>query len=563
MAKASKFHNLTIGKRLGLGFAVLVMIIFIMGFMGLYGFSRMSSNINHLAQESIPILLALSSLNYQRMIIRADTLEVLLSQYQDDPGDSIRPIIRNRQETWKMVEANWEELLRFSLSSQEERKLLEKLKGEYQAWRDIYVDLDGTMEQLSYPIDPQQQKVLYGNYVQLVQEMIPISDTMGYTFEEITAINRQNTKERVEGDIAQGSIINRVTIFSLVLGVISAVLFAFFITHSVKIPILHGRNLLKEISQGDLTKGIPPSLLLRGDEIGDLGRAMGLMVENLTQQISAIIEVSSNLSSFSREIATSVTQITSGAQETASSLVETTTTIEEVKQTADSTNLMAREVADNSKQGLQVAHAGHQSMEDLTKGMELISEQMTSIANTIMELSQQSQAIGEIISSVDDIAEQSNLLAVNASVEAAKAGEQGKGFTVVAQEIKNLAQQSKQATKQVRGILNDIQRATGAAVMATEEGSKAVDKGVKETKETRETIQALNKRFGETVQSAAQIAAANREQLMGMDQVVEAMEIIKEASNQNVESMKQLELTSTTLQEMGQKLTGLIEQYKL
>src|SRR4028119_1286641 len=107
--------------------------------------------------------------------------------------------------------------------------------------------------------------------------------------------------------------------------------------------------------------------------------------------------------------------------------------------------------------------------------MQRIREQMEAIGESMMRLSEQSQAIGAIIATVDDLAQQSNLLAVNAAIEAAKAGEQGKGFAVVAQEVKSLADQSKQATTQVRTILNDIQKATGAAVMATEQGSKAVE----------------------------------------------------------------------------------------
>ncbi len=113
--------------------------------------------------------------------------------------------------------------------------------------------------------------------------------------------------------------------------------------------------------------------------------------------------------------------------------------------------------------------------------MKRIQTHMDSIAASIVRLSDQSQAIGEIIASVNDLAEQSNLLAVNAAIEAAKAGEQGKGFAVVAQEVRSLAEQSKQATAQVRNILGDIQKATSAAVMATEQGSKAVEAGVKQS----------------------------------------------------------------------------------
>src|SRR5690606_7732014 len=126
--------------------------------------------------------------------------------------------------------------------------------------------------------------------------------------------------------------------------------------------------------------------------------------------------------------------------------------------------------------------------------------------------SEQGQAIGEIIAAVNDLAEQSNLLAVNAAIEAAKAGEHGRGFAVVAQEVRSLAEQSKQATAQVRTILQDIQKATTAAVLATEQGSKAVEDGVRQTTEAGEAIAALAEMIDEAAQAATQIAASSQQQ---------------------------------------------------
>src|SRR5664280_1631381 len=140
---------------------------------------------------------------------------------------------------------------------------------------------------------------------------------------------------------------------------------------------------------------------------------------------------------------------------------------------------------------------------------------MDSIAQTVVRLSEQSQSIGGIIASVTEIADQANLLAVNAAIEAAKAGEQGKGFAVVAQEIKNLAGQSKQSTLQVRNILNDVQKATSAAVMATEQSSKAVENGVKQSTQAGESIKALAKSVNESIQAATQIVASSQQQVVG------------------------------------------------
>jgi len=164
---------------------------------------------------------------------------------------------------------------------------------------------------------------------------------------------------------------------------------------------------------------------------------------------------------------------------------------------------------------------------------------------------------------VDDIAEQSNLLAVNAAIEAAKAGEHGKGFSVVAQEVKNLAEQSKQATAQVRTILNDIQRATSTAVMATEQAGNAVNGGSVQTARTGEAIQTLARSIQVAAEASAQIAVSAQQQFAGVDQVTIAMENIKQASEQNVEGTRQMELAARNLDTLGRRLKELVAKYQV
>ena len=191
-----------------------------------------------------------------------------------------------------------------------------------------------------------------------------------------------------------------------------------------------------------------------------------------------------------------------------------------------------------------------------------IRQHMGAVAETILSLTAQSQAIGEIVATVDDLAAQSKLLAVNAAIEAAKAGDEGRGFAVVAQEVRSLAEQSKQATTQVRGILNEIQKVTGSAVLATEQGGKAVEVGVRQSLSAGESIRALAESITGAAQSAVQIAATSQQQSIGMDQVAMAMENIKTASTQTVASTKQAERAAQRLHEIGQRLKQLVERFK-
>lgn len=263
------------------------------------------------------------------------------------------------------------------------------------------------------------------------------------------------------------------------------------------------------------------------------------------------------------EILAAVTQAAAGTAEMAASINETTTTVETMRQASQLSSQKAQYVTDTAQRALQVSQDGQKAVEETATVMDRIREQMETIAQTVVRLSEQSQSIGGIIASVTDLADQSNLLAVNAAIEAAKAGEQGKGFAVVAQEIKSLAEQSKQATAQVRGILSDVQKATSSAVMATEQGSKAVEAGVKQATQAGEANRALTETSGVAVQAAVQIAASNQQQVVGMDQIGVAMESINQAGSQNAGSMKQMAISAKNLHELGQGLKSLVLQFKV
>ncbi len=283
--------------------------------------------------------------------------------------------------------------------------------------------------------------------------------------------------------------------------------------------------------------------------------------QDLRAQAQEVIQGVGVVSEAVSRILTSMTQVVSGATETAASVTEAATTVEQVKQTSQLSNQRATDVATIAERAVQVSQTGEQSVQEAIEGMSLVRDQMQSIAESVLKLGDQSRAIGEIITAVSELAEQSNLLAINAAIEAAKAGEHGKGFAVVAQEVKALAEQSKQATSQVRTMLEQIQRAANVAVMVTEQGTKSAESGVKQSIEAGESIRALANSIAEAAQAVGQISASSQQQLIGMDQVATAMQDIKEGSQENVASMREIESSVQNLSEVGASLESLVSRY--
>lgn len=269
------------------------------------------------------------------------------------------------------------------------------------------------------------------------------------------------------------------------------------------------------------------------------------------------------LSTSGEEILRSISEASSGMVETATAVTETTTTVEELKQTAQIATEKAKNVADVSEEALGTLKNSETTIADTIQWMNRINEGMGTISDSILKLSEHGKMIGEIIDAVNDLAEQSHLLAVNAAIEAAKAGDQGKGFSVVAQEVRSLADQSKQATVQVRNILNDIQNATNAAVMATEQGSKAVSHGLAQSAQTNDSIRSLALGINNVAQAASQISLSSQQQLIGVNQVTIAMSNIKTASDQQVDHMRQIEGGVQGMNAVGKSLKEQVVEYKL
>jgi methyl-accepting chemotaxis protein len=311
------------------------------------------------------------------------------------------------------------------------------------------------------------------------------------------------------------------------------------------------------------------------DETSELARAFNAMAERRQQAetqlgkqaaerehtLRTVAEFVNQLAGTTAEILASTTQQVAGAQEQGSAVAQTVSTIEEIAQTSEEAAGRARAVSESARHSEEVGKSGRRAVEETIGAMATVREQVESIASRILALAEQAQAIGDIITTVNDISEQTHMLALNASIEASRAGEHGRGFAVVASEVKALADQSKKATAQVRQILGQIQKATQGAVMTTEEGTKSVATATRVVTQAGTHIQTLGELLTQASLTAAQISASASQQAIGIGQIRQAMRDVNQATQQSLNSTRQTELAVQDLNAMGQKLKSLLSEY--
>lgn len=375
----------------------------------------------------------------------------------------------------------------------------------------------------------------------------------------LTQIN-VNISEKLNTD--SNVIFDSSQITLLIISVITVLLalgLGFLLSNSITGPLQKGVYVMQEMSQGHLGNRLN---MERRDEIGVLTRAMDQMSDRVRDMLTSISEAANNLNSATAEILAATTQQASGASEQSAAIAQTTTTVEEVKASAEQASMRAQDVATASQRTVEVARSGQGSVQATIESMSMIKERVEGISENLLALSDQTQQIGEIISTVNEIASQSNMLALNASVEAARAGEHGKGFAVVATEVRSLAEQSRQATDQIKAILSEIQKATNSTVMATEEGVKGVDRGVQLSTQSRESIEQLAAVINESAQVAAQVVASGQQQQTGIDQISLAMQNINQVTMQSLASTRQTEKSAQNLNELARKMSEILAQYR-
>lgn len=353
----------------------------------------------------------------------------------------------------------------------------------------------------------------------------------------------------------QAPIYGGIALFSAALLITS-----FLMAGRISRPISGAAELAEAIGRGELSRRID---VKGSDEAARLASSLNEMVDGLTNNNRQILEGVDVLTGSVAQIAGAASQLFTSASETATAISQTTATVNDMEKTAKVINETARNVADHSRHSDEVADAGTKATGETVQKMNLIRDKMEIVRTAVVGLNDNTKFVEEIVAAVQDIADQSNLLAVNASIEAARSGEHGKGFAVVAHEIKSLADQSRESTDKVAKILHEIRKSVGSVVMATEEGGKAVQSGVEQSEAAGESIQKLADSIGEFSRAAGLIFSSTEKQFARVERVASAMRDVEQATNRSVEGTTQLENEAKKLEQLALSLKGMVRHYQL
>ncbi|MHB1545590.1 MAG: methyl-accepting chemotaxis protein [bacterium] len=358
-------------------------------------------------------------------------------------------------------------------------------------------------------------------------------------------------------------LLNYIFIAFPIVFLIGAVIVLFYFKNSVIRVLNLVDEKIKQIARGDLTSKIKISGVRKESEIGVLIEQVNSLVDSLSGNVKGILNTSNSLSSQSEQLNSSskefektIEQMREKASRIIESIKQMSIAIIEVAKNSSSSAQKAQETE-------KVVDYGTKSVKDVANEMKNIEKTVSAVSVTITELGSSSEKIGEIIGVINDIADQTNLLALNAAIEAARAGEQGRGFAVVADEVRKLAERTTKATKEIESMILSIQRNTQDAVTSMQKGKEEVSKGAEIAGKSAEAISNINSLMVKLKEMITQIAAASEEQSQVSEEIsLSSEEIIKAQDNAQAGS-RQVISSSEELARMALDLSNMVKTFKV
>jgi methyl-accepting chemotaxis protein len=316
-------------------------------------------------------------------------------------------------------------------------------------------------------------------------------------------------------------------------------------------------------SEGDLSHEVTANAITTNDEIGEMTANFTRMTEKLRHIVGNINSTTNTLAASSEELSATSDDLNKGTQELSTQTSQVVTAMTEVSQTIMDMAKNASSAADASRNASETASKGKQIVDSTAEDMVRIAQTVQKAANTIEVLGKNSAQIGEIVTVIIGIAEQTNLLALNAAIEAARAGEQGRGFAVVADEVRKLAERTGQATKDITHRITTIQQASAESVVAMKKGSDEVDKGVGLAKEASASLDMIVQASNSAMDMVQQIAVATEQQSSAAEEVTQSMEGIAGITNSTSASTEQIKSSAADLARLAIELKETASWFRL
>jgi methyl-accepting chemotaxis protein len=321
-----------------------------------------------------------------------------------------------------------------------------------------------------------------------------------------------------------------------------------------------GYTAMQKLGEGDLTARMEGdfqgSFKRYQDNINRLGESLNHLVIEIKEAVVAT-------ASASNEITSSSEQMAAGSQEQSSQTAEVASAIEEMTKTILETSKNSAATSEAAKNSGMIAQEGGKVVSETIQGMVRIAEVVNKSADTVQTLGKSSNQIGEIIQVINDIADQTNLLALNAAIEAARAGEQGRGFAVVADEVRKLAERTTKATKEIASMIKQIQKDTDGAVASMKEGTFEVEKGKQLADLAGQSLEEIIKSAEEVVDMSTQVAAASEEQSSAAEQISKNVEAISNVTQESAAGIHQIARASEDLNRLTVNLQNIISKFKI
>jgi methyl-accepting chemotaxis protein len=349
-------------------------------------------------------------------------------------------------------------------------------------------------------------------------------------------------------------------IISISIIVLLALVFGNLIANSVSRPLQSVFETLQQVASGNLKAR---SSISSRDEMGMLAEEVNITAEKLNEIISLVASNSEKVASSATELHATAYEMASGAEEMAAQAGTVATASEEMSATSSDIARNCHTAAAGAGYASQAAQAGSAVVENTVHVMSRIAGRVNETARTVETLGSRSDQIGEIIGTIQDIADQTNLLALNAAIEAARAGEQGRGFAVVADEVRALAERTTKATREIGEMIKAIQTETKSAVAAMEEGVREVESGTMEASKSGEALQSILDQINSVNSQVEQIATAAEEQTATTSEISSNIQQINDVVQHTARGAQESVIAANQLSSLAEELSRLVGQFKV